>query len=148
MLQAPNLWTYTIPDTVIEIADYAMISEHLEEVALGKKVKTIGRGAFAYSSIKEIFIPDSVEEIGEEAFMSCQDLEKVVLGNGVRTISSWTFDYCESLSDLTLSSGIQTIEQNAFSNTTALTHIQIPGHVKSIGKYAFDNVYCNVKFND
>ncbi|OQB15962.1 MAG: Fibronectin type III domain protein [Firmicutes bacterium ADurb.Bin193] len=42
-------------------------------------------------------IPDSVTDIAEEAFFSCDSLTSITIPNGITAINNWMFSYCISL---------------------------------------------------
>ena len=65
---------------------------NLTNVTLGNNVKTIENEAFAYTSIENIKIPDSVETIGYRAFFCCDFLAYIELGKGITKIGSSAFD--------------------------------------------------------
>ena len=96
--------TFTVPQSVTEIADYAFYGcDRMETVSFGTgvNVKTIGKYAFAKSTVREIVIPDSVEIVGERAFASCEELVTVVFGQGSATeqIGEGAFEACVSVKE-------------------------------------------------
>ena len=60
-------------------------------------VTGIGEYAFAYTTITQVIIPNSVTYIDEYAFYWCIDLTSVSIGSGVRTIGNYAFNLCENL---------------------------------------------------
>ncbi|MBR5112789.1 MAG: leucine-rich repeat protein, partial [Clostridia bacterium] len=122
-----SLKTYTVPNSIIAIADYAFYgASKLERFKIGTGLAAIGNYAFAGCSIKgdpsdddeiRIFtIPDNVRIIGANAFQ----------GNLFETT---TFSY--NLND---------IGESAFEDCTALTNIErIDNPVMIVGKNAFLN---------
>lgn len=116
-------------------------------------VRTVG--GLGGSSIKEIALPDSVEELGWNAFTGSKTLQTVTWPNNAAftTIPEQAFEGCEKLDDnvvATLPPSVKTIDYRAFANcgvpqfyvsdTTVLTFTQInvPGTVERIERYAFD----------
>lgn len=112
-------------------------------------------GGLGGSSIKEIALPDSVEELGWNAFTGSKTLHTVTWPNNAAftTIPEQAFEGCEQLDDnvvATLPPSVKTIDYRAFANcgvpqfyvsdTTVLTFTQInvPGTVERIERYAFD----------
>lgn len=90
--------------------------ERLTQITLPNTLKTIGARAFAQANLSEIIIPDSVTEIGENAFESNYDLRSIILGNGLTTIKKCAFmTYSESVDTLIIPDNITTIEADAFS---------------------------------
>lgn len=59
----------------------------------GLPVKGIADSAFQYSSIESVFLPDTIETIGNWAFSSCASLQKIVLPKSLKTIGSSAFGY-------------------------------------------------------
>lgn len=112
-------------------------------------------GGLGGRSIKEIALPDSVEELGWNAFTGSKTLHTVTWPNNAAftTIPEQAFEGCEQLDDnvvATLPPSVKTIDYRAFANcgvpqfyvsdTTVLTFTQInvPGTVERIERYAFD----------
>lgn len=70
----------------------------LDEVVLKEGVTSIRGGAFQGSTIKSIVIPDSVTEIGYNAFTNCQNLESISIGKGLKKVAAGNqFNGCEKL---------------------------------------------------
>ena len=157
-----NRSTYTVPDSVTEIGNYAFYCctslskvqlpngltkigdsafdrcENLTEIVIPDSVTEIGYSAFRdCKSLTEIVIPDSVTEIGSFAFFGCTSLSKVQLPNGVTKIGDSAFYYCTSLTEITIPDSVTQIEVSAFSGCTSLKELTIPDSVISIGGYAF-----------
>jgi hypothetical protein len=74
----------------------------LESIDLGS-VRVIDQYSLAAcTSLKEVDIPDSVEEIKRNAFRGCSSLERVIIGKGVSSIAAYSFIACTSLKDVTV----------------------------------------------
>ena len=71
-----GLTSYTIPNSVTTIADYAFSG---------------------CSSLISITIPDRVTEIGEDAFSWCSSLTSITIPDSVTKIGMWAFSWCSSL---------------------------------------------------
>ncbi len=69
----------------------------IEHIVIGEGITGIGNYCFAYSSVTEITIPDSVKSIGSDAFSGCSYLQTLVIGAGVEKIGNYAFYYCTSL---------------------------------------------------
>lgn len=95
--------------------------------------------------IKELVIPNSVQTIGESAFYSCSELERVIIGESVTKISDFAFSGCTLLKDLVMGNNVNSIGYMSFAHCTELENVVIPNSVKSIGIYAFE--YCKTLNN-
>ena len=115
----------------------------------GKPVTAIGENAFSECSLNEIIIPEGVVYIGRSAF-SYSNVEIVHLPNSLDEIGEDTFYSCNQLTQITLPDGLEYIGEGAFCNCRKLESVRIPKTVKKIGYYAFDcyNYYqenCGIK---
>ncbi len=90
-------WVVTFSSTVTSVED--MLSKTgIRSVILPESVTEIGVDAFAYChKLTTITIPNSVTTINLTAFGHCSSLEEVILGKGVKHIVSGAFFDCESL---------------------------------------------------
>lgn len=94
-------------------------------------------GAFQNSELENISIPDTVAEIGFNAFLECQNLVFVKLSAGLKKISSGMFRYDEKLQNMSIPEGVEKIEFFAFEECSGLVEISLPDSIKEIGDYAF-----------
>lgn len=109
------------------------------EIKIPESVTNIGEEAFEYcQNITSIIIPESVTNIGRVAFKSCENLTSVIIPQGVTQIEESTFSGCSSLSNVTIPKGVTSISNAAFYSCTSLKNITIPETVTSIDKSAFD----------
>ena len=114
----------------------------------------ISIGSYAFdncSSLIDIAIPSSVENIDNSAFNNCSSLSGVY----VKDVAAWcAIDFennlanplyyagnlylnGELMSDLVIPNSVTYIRSYAFSGCTSLTSIVIPNSVTNIGSYAF-----------
>ena len=82
-------------------------------------------------------IPNSVTEIGDLAFLSCDGLTSVIISNSVTRIGVSAFQYCKNLVSVTLPNSVTSIGNSAFSGCSSLTSVSIGNSVTSIGSSAF-----------
>ena len=145
------------------------IYPNLREVVFSENLKRIGAGFFAgCMALQTISLPDSLESIGEQAFMGCDNLLDGNSYSGFYAVDGWIVDtdwsnqsnqYATSL-DLSTARGIsegvafgmifpnlrriilperqKTICSNMFQGLMYLNSITLPHNVTYIGAHAFE----------
>ena len=108
--------------------------ERLYSIAIPVGVKGIGSAAFSYSGLREVVIPDTVEELGESAFLECRHLHSTLVPGSIKTIPEFCFGGCRSLSQITICEGVESIEDAAFSGCPSLKKLFLPEGMKRFGK--------------
>ncbi len=104
----------------------------------GLPVTKIGNNAFnANSTVKKVWMPDTVTEIGDKTFSGCTKLQNVQMPSGLQRIGQGAFENCSSLSNIALPDGLTTIQTWAFANCKRLTKIEIPGTISTMGEWSF-----------
>ncbi|MGN1307020.1 MAG: leucine-rich repeat protein [Faecousia sp.] len=103
-------------------------------------ITEIAARAFANNvSIQEVYLPESLQTLGESAFNGCSNLTKVVCPETMTSWGAYLFQGCSKLTEVSIPNGITEIPNYCFNNCAALTNVVIPDTVTSIGTYAFAN---------
>jgi len=101
------------------------------------KMRNFGDGKFARpwgairNEITSIVIEDDVYNIGEGAFVGCENLTSVKLGKTLIEIGGGAFGSCTSLKEITIPKSVETVGRNnnyntrTFENCTSLTAIKV-----------------------
>ena len=147
-----NLKSLTISSEVSEIGDYAFMGlRSLEHLAVDCHNKTFDSRGDCNAIIrtmtntllvgcKATVIPDGVEVIAGNAFISCQDtsIEPFELNfpPSVEVIEPFAFNCCYPLSAVTFSEGLRRIGRWAFIGTS-IECLEIPASVTEIDEQAF-----------
>ena len=132
----------TIPE---KVGDYKVTAigkkafefdEEIKSIIIPESVTEIGKDAFCNSSLEEIKLPSTIRKIDEGAF-ACTYISEITIPEGVREISVSLFEECENLKSVSLPEGITRINKNAFWGCSALNEIRLPLTVTDIEEYAF-----------
>ena len=108
-------------------------------IILPQNLTKIEANCFESANITQITIPDTVTEIGSNAFNYCDLLASITLPLGLQKISDYMFSSCRSLTSVTIPAAVTEIGVNAFAGS-GLTTITIPSAVTTLGSGAFR--YC------
>ena len=94
-----NLKEINLPNSLVEIADCSFMSNRkLEKVIFGKKTKIIGTNAFSgCTSLTNIELPETVEQIQDGAFSECSRLKRIVLPKNLKEIDIYALEHCPAL---------------------------------------------------
>ena len=90
-----------------------------------------------YHGEKIFRIPDGFTEIGECAFMQCENLTEVVFPESLKRIDEWAFYNCPKLKDISLPDNLQSIGREAFEQCQSLKSIYLPDSVAKIESGVF-----------
>ena len=106
--------TLNLPSSLEIIEDWAFGDSYaLKRCVLPEGLKKIGGDAFHHSGLEELFVPDTVTEIGEFAF-TLADLKTVVLGTGVKSLDKYVFLGCQSLESVYIPVNVKTLSERSF----------------------------------
>jgi hypothetical protein len=102
-------------------------------------VTEIGWDAFlGCTGLKTITIPDSVTRIGNSAFYGCTGLPGIVIPGSVTKIGNDAFRGCSGLTSIVIPDSVTEIGSSAFRGCTGLTRVVIGNSVTEIGSSAFE----------
>ena len=110
----------------------------LTSVSIPETVVEIGNQAFyGCKSLTSITLPSKLQSIGSEAFCRAGISGSLVIPDTVNMLGIGAFSECKSLTSVTLSSGLERVSNSAFYNCTGLTSVNIPGEISIIDVSAF-----------
>ncbi len=138
-----NLVRIDLPDSLAELKAGAFFGcSSLSVVNLSRGLTSIGRSAFSGCAIQHLQIPEGVQNISENAFMECAQLQEVLLPDSIRRIGSGTFSCCMQLSDINFPDKLEYIGEGAFHLCTSLRKVILPNSLRQIENRAF--WYCDL----
>ncbi len=105
-------------------------------------VKEIGANAFMYcTTLEKIILPEGLESIGESAFMGCIALEEIEIPDTVTEIGEYAFNICLSLKEVILPDGLTEISSYLFESCWSLENVVVPSGVKTVDDSAFNDLF-------
>ncbi len=111
---------FEVPDGINYVASYAFSCSSVTEVVLPNTINEIYNYAFlAATRLTKIVLPDSVAKIGSNAFRSCTSLREIVIPETVQEIDSKAFQDCDNLLSVTISRSCK-VADDAFGDNTKI----------------------------
>lgn len=110
-------------------------------------VTAIAEGAFSYSKVTDVVIPNSVIELGCEAFLGCNELKNITLSLNINEIPRECF-LGTSLVNIAIPEGVRKVGYAAFQDCHLLHTVMLPSTLERIEAYAFNDchnlyeIYC------
>lgn len=111
------------------------------------KADTIGiadRALRLCSALEEVYLPESLVHVGDNAFAWCTKLTKVISeGGNLVELGEDSFAFCETLNNVQFNEGLKIIGANAFQDCVSLDQNKtyperiIPHSVEKVGTAAF-----------
>lgn len=83
-----------------------------------------------------VSLPDSLREVGEEAFSGCSRLTIVDLPKTVKTIEAGAFEGCTGLADIALPESLKVLGDGAFKDCSALKTVHFNGNAPTMDSCA------------
>ncbi len=91
----------TLPASLRTIGESAFEgTTQLQTVDLGTSLRTIGYAAFKDSGLSEIWLPETLQAVGGEAFANCSNLTKIVARGSVSTVAETALTGCTGVTIL------------------------------------------------
>lgn len=138
-----NIRSVLISNHITSICDSFSPHPRISRVTFGllSAVTRINCNAFLNSSIAEIVIPDSVEELGDGSFSGCTSLRQITFSepSSLKRIGDKAFCCCQALVEIAIPDSVEELGCNCFYSCQALKRIAF-GRLSSlqrIGKGAF-----------
>ena len=136
--------SYTIPSTVHgKVIDQIWTSgfegaSGLTDITISPSIGRLGTSAFEATSLTNVVIPDTVEQVDPAVFQNCTSLVSVKLPEGLSEIDQYMFANCIRLQHVDMPDSITKINIYAFHNCTSLTSLALPKNLSSLSVGCFD----------
>lgn len=114
-----------------------MNCSNLQNVTLSGKISSLGECAFQNTGIRAIHFPESLTEIGGNAFAQCPNLTEITIPSTVTEVGASVFIYCEALETCNFLASIDTIPLMTFDYCGALKNVTLSNTIKSLDTYSF-----------
>lgn len=130
--------SFSIPDSVTVIGSGAFNNcKAIRHIVIPESVQVIRRNAFAHCSLESVYIPDSVEEIGDLCFYGCNKMRTIRLSHCIKDLGDAVFSGCSSLEIVVLPMSLEKIGDGMFMGCTSLKTVYLPHHAKPLRKSMF-----------
>lgn len=123
---------YIVPEKTRRIGNGAFLYSKIEHILLPDTITSIEREAFCQSSIRNIDIPDSVGTIGESAFAYCDNLTSIRFPNGLHTLSDNIIVFCNKLKVLEIPPSVKDVHCTNFVWNPSLERIILHDGIETI----------------
>lgn len=90
-------------------------------------------------TIKKVYLPEGLQNIGENAFISCDSLTEIRIPETVSSIGASAFESCDALQSCRILGRVREIEDFTFSGCISLQEVVLPQGLVYIGYFAFGN---------
>lgn len=136
-----NITNVVIGDTVKRIPSYFFCkSDFIEDVILPDSVSEIGIEAFRFSTIESITLPENLIVIEERTFYGTSvRIEGNVFPDGIRMIGKEAFAYCHEIKEIYIPDSVVDVAEGAFEGCKKLAKVRMSPNVRLIGEKAFYN---------
>ena len=141
-----TMYTYSFSaDTKLRVAEGNSTYKSIDDVLIlnkaGTKVMMANRNTTTYN------IPNTVTEIGQNAFYWCNKMTSITIPDSVTVIGAGAFGGCSSLKEITIPQSVTSIGADAFIYCENLTAINIKGTANRISGAPWGAQYGNRAIN-
>ena len=94
-------------------------------------------------NVISVAIPNSVTNIGDQAFEACSKLTTITISNSVTSIGKSAFYNCSGLTSVTIGNNVTSIGKSAFESCFKLKRTNYTGDIAGWCRITFKNFYSN-----
>lgn len=89
----------------------------------------------------ELVIPNTLDSVGNWAFVNCVGISSVVIPEGILSIGDGSFNTCKNITSVSMPNTLKNIGFASFMACESLQNLIVPDNVEMIDQYAFRNCY-------
>lgn len=122
-------------------------SSNVETIIMPKTLQVIPNEVFYESAVKEVYLNEGLQTIGDSAFNNCDNLTSIHLPQSLTTMGERAFYDCNNLKEITFEDGCKLSVINPLTfYKTPIVSIQIPANIEYInhGSNSSPFYYCEM----
>ena len=128
-------------NNIEKIYEYAFYNSNLEAIILPNSVNELGLNAFSMSKLKEVQLSNNLNELSDELFSYTYNLKEILIPRNVNLIGNSCFANSGlEIINFEENSSLRIIGNNSFSNTS-IKNIKLPNELEFINSQAFSNTF-------
>ncbi len=111
--ECKRLKTIEIPAGIKVLRNTTLAQSGFETVVLNEGLEAIDNGALNNTKISEITFPSTVKQLGDAAFLGCEQLTKVVFNDGLESFGFGIF-YGAATTEISIPASVKTMDELVF----------------------------------
>lgn len=128
-----------IPNSVVEVEDFAFSSQMIEEIKIPNSILKWGESVFfECNNLRNVSIEEGLKGLSMRMFMCCNNLKNVIIPSTIQYLPDMIFYDCRSLEQIILPSNIHGIGNNAFYQCEKLQNIELPTSLIGLSDSTFE----------
>lgn len=112
-------------------------AKNIRNLYIPNSVEEIEPNAFLSLAVESVYIPKSVNKWGECAFKYCTNLKKITIEEGLPKLGISMFASCHNLETIRVPNSITSLPDGIFENCKSLKSVDLPFSLNYIGDSAF-----------
>lgn len=112
-------------------------AKNIKNLYIPNSVEEIEQYAFSSLNIESVYIPKSVSKWGEGVFSLCTQLKKVIMEDGLPKLGLSMFAHCDKIESINIPDSITYLPDRIFSYCKNLKNINLSSNLDNIGDNAF-----------
>ena len=126
------------------------VSEHVDipTDVYGIYKNAFSQNTFSQLTIRSVYVPENVKQLGESAFLGCSNLQEIDLSDNIQRILPYTFSDCVDLKSIKLPKHLKSIYRYAFEGCAKLESLTLPYELSAIeidafvGCVSLEEIFC------